>query len=40
MIRKAYYDDDASMRQSALFAMGRTADSRWSKLVLAELEQP
>ncbi len=37
MIRSAYYDDDASMRQSALFAMGRTADSRWSKLVLAEL---
>lgn len=38
MIRNAYYDDDALMRQSALFAMGRTADSRWAKLVLAELE--
>lgn len=38
MIRNAYYDDDALMRQSALFAMGRTADSRWSKLVLAEMD--
>ena len=26
------------MRQSALFAMGRTADSRWAKVVLSELE--
>lgn len=38
LILNAYYDDDESMRQSALFAMGRTADGRWSKLVLSELD--
>lgn len=38
LILNAYYDEDESMRQSALFAMGRTADSRWSKLVLTELD--
>ncbi len=38
LILNAYYDDDELMRQSAVFAMGRTADSRWAKLVLAELE--
>ncbi len=37
MIRNAYYDDDAAMRQSAVFAMGRTADARWSRIVLEEL---
>ena len=37
MIRNAYYDDDAAMRQSAVFAMGRTADARWSQIVLEEL---
>lgn len=40
LILNAYYDEDELMRQSALFAMGRTADSRWSKLVLSELEGP
>lgn len=38
MIRNAYYDDDAAMRQSAVFAMGRTADARWSRYVLEELQ--
>lgn len=38
LILNAYYDEDELMRQSALFAMGRTADSRWSKLVLSELD--
>ncbi len=38
LILNAYYDEDESMRQSALFAMGRTADSRWSRLVLSEME--
>ncbi len=33
----AYYDEDELMRQSAVFAMGRTADRRWAKYVLAEL---
>ncbi|MGE5603289.1 MAG: HEAT repeat domain-containing protein [Nitrososphaerales archaeon] len=37
LILNAYYDEDELMRQSALFAMGRTADSRWSRLVLSEL---
>ncbi len=38
MIRNAYYDDDAAMRQSAVFAMGRTTDARWSRYVLEELQ--
>jgi len=37
MIDTAYYDEDSSMRQSALFAMGRSADRRWARVVLAEL---
>jgi HEAT repeat protein len=36
MIRNAYYDEDELMRQSAIFAMGRTGDIRWSKLVMEE----
>ncbi len=39
-ISDAYYDEDARMRQSALFAMGRSADPRWAKIVLAELGSP
>jgi HEAT repeat protein len=37
LIATAYDDDDDLMRQSAVFAMGRSADRRWSRLVLAEL---
>ena len=37
LIGNAYYDDDALMRQSAVFAMGRSADPRWNKIVLSEL---
>lgn len=37
LISSAYYDEDAGMRQSALFAMGRSADPRWARIVLAEL---
>lgn len=40
MIRNAYFDDDALMRQSAVFAMGRTGDSRWARLVLEETGNP
>jgi HEAT repeat protein len=40
LILNAYYDEDELMRESAIFAMGRTADSRWSKLVLSELDSP
>jgi HEAT repeat protein len=38
LILNAYYDEDELIRQSALFAMGRTADRRWARLVLSELE--
>ena len=38
MIDIAYYDEEAVMRQSALFAMGRSADRRWARMVLAELD--
>lgn len=38
IIETAYYHDNDLMRQSALFAMGRTADRRWAKYVLRELE--
>jgi HEAT repeat protein len=40
LIQNAYFDDDELMRQSALFAMGRSADRRWARLVLAELGSP
>jgi HEAT repeats len=38
LIEMAYNDEDGQMRRSAIFAMGRSADHRWSKPVLAELE--
>jgi hypothetical protein len=38
LIHMAYYDEEPLLRQSALFAMGRSADRRWAKFVLAELE--
>lgn len=37
IIRDAYEDEDDGMRLSAVFAMGRSADLRWSDIVLAEL---
>ncbi len=37
LIDDAYYSDNELMRQSAIFAMGRSANPRWSKVVLAEL---
>jgi HEAT repeat protein len=40
MVNDAYYSDDALMRQSAIFAMGRSANPRWNKSVLAELNAP
>jgi HEAT repeat protein len=39
-IETAYYDEDPLMRQSALFAMGRTADGRWARPVILELSSP
>jgi len=37
LIEVAYYDEDDTMRQSAVFAMGRTADPFWGKHVMTEL---
>jgi HEAT repeat protein len=37
MIEEAYRDDNPRMRTSAIFAMGRSCDSRWSSVVLREL---
>jgi HEAT repeat protein len=34
----AYYDDDESMRISAITGMGRSCDRRWSEQVLRELQ--
>jgi HEAT repeat protein len=38
LIRIAYDDEDDLLRQSAIYAMGRSAEPRWSRYVLAELE--
>lgn len=40
IIGAAYRADDEHLRASALLAMGRTADARWSPQVLAELRSP
>jgi HEAT repeat protein len=38
MIEEAYKQHDTRMRASALYAMGRTCDERWSSTVLRELK--
>ncbi len=38
LIENAHFDEDLSMRVSALYAMGRTADVRWIPYLLPELE--
>ncbi len=40
LIEQAYTHPDALMRQSALFAMGRSYDKRWAAIVLRELYNP
>jgi HEAT repeat protein len=40
IIESAYYDENELMQASAIFAMGRSADSRWVKRVISELEHP
>lgn len=40
IIEAAYYDEDEKMQVSALFAMGRSADPYWRKLLLQELDNP
>lgn len=37
LIQQAYEDEDAEMRLSAVFAMGRNSDPRWGEIVLEEL---
>jgi HEAT repeat protein len=36
-IETAYFDENDAMRQSAILAMGRTAEPRWARYVLNEL---
>ncbi len=36
LIDTAYYDEEDVMRQSAVFAMGRSANRRWARVVLNE----
>ena len=38
MINEAYNSDDARMQASAIFAMGRTCDSRWNEAVMKAFE--
>jgi HEAT repeat protein len=40
IIETAFYDEDERMQASALFAMGRSADPYWSKLLVEELDNP
>jgi HEAT repeat protein len=40
IIEAAYYDEDEKMQSSALFAMGRSADPYWRKLLVQELDNP
>lgn len=40
IIEAAYYDDDERMQASALFAMGRSVDPYWYKLLYQELDNP
>ena len=40
LIASAYAHTDEHMRASALLAMGRSADTRWSEIVRRELENP
>jgi HEAT repeat protein len=40
VIEMAYCDDEEKMRISAVFAMGRSADTLWRDMVIAELDNP
>lgn len=40
LIQEAYENGDQPMQVSAVFAMGGTADRRWSATVMAEMESP
>lgn len=38
IIRSAYYSDDDKMQASALYAMGHSADTYWSRVLVPELD--
>ena len=40
IIDEAYSDDDVLLRQSAIYAMGRSSDARWLSTVLKETRSP
>ncbi len=40
LIEAAYYHPDTRMQVSAVFAMGRSGNTRWASYVLTELESP
>ena len=40
IIEEAYADTDLRIRQSAIFAMGRSSDSRWLPTVIKEMRNP
>lgn len=40
IIENAYYDEDEKMQVSAIFAMGRSANTIWTERVIAELDNP
>jgi HEAT repeat protein len=40
LIESAYHDKESGWVESALFAMGRSCDTRWNKRVLAKLRVP
>ena len=40
IIKEAYASPDKDWQASALFAMGRSADERWEKQILAKLDSP
>jgi HEAT repeat protein len=40
LIEEAYENNDPAMQRSAVFAMGNSADRRWSGTVLDEMESP
>ena len=39
-VRWGYKSDDPKLRQSSVFAMGRSADSGWKSVILQELKSP
>lgn len=40
LIEEAYEDHDIAMQMSAVFAMGNSADKRWTSIIMVEMENP